>query len=496
MTFFNIFLDLLISYYYYFGICYASDNTIDKHANSFLKNIHNVVRDSKDIVFFNGHKVKSEFGKGLCVCPTTKDVKLRTWSDVKRYLEISGGNVKMRNYTSNKAIHIHNEFMPGDFIQLLQRETIKLGLKWIPKTLFNTKNVIELFNIIKLPKPLVITNVVDENWGFLSTPINTRTAKWINMTNHLRIHSANHATLRAIISSNEIVLFMTNGHIDPKLGVHKKILSLPLGVHKRPELFKAMKKYKNTNKTKLLTINNSGWRERSIINKVLIERFATYNITLINSYPGKFNKRFAINNGIKLYKDFYQEIAESAFVLCPSGLSMDSYRLWETLLLGSIPVVESNPGLDRTYSNLPVLVVKNYSDLNPKLLRKSYECFYKNADRYKYNHLTTTYWHQLMHRAVRRGNIDHVTRNHPYRNAYCDYLYDNEINGIIVENDIKKVRPDGRNPIAYNIPNEIIPEPSDEIKSLEGIENDKIVISDEQLDALAIDMRRKRELFR
>ena len=29
--------------------------------------------------------------------------------------------------------------------------------------------------------PFVLTNAVDENWGFLSTPIGTRTTKWINM---------------------------------------------------------------------------------------------------------------------------------------------------------------------------------------------------------------------------------------------------------------------------------------------------------------------------
>jgi hypothetical protein len=31
------------------------------------------------------------------------------------------------------------------------------------------------------PIPFVLTNDVDENWGFLSTSIGTRTTKWINM---------------------------------------------------------------------------------------------------------------------------------------------------------------------------------------------------------------------------------------------------------------------------------------------------------------------------
>jgi hypothetical protein len=36
----------------------------------------------------------------------------------------------------------------------------------------------------------------------------------------------------------------------------------------------------------------------------------------------------------------YLDIAQSKFVLCPSGLGFDTYRLWETIILGSIPIVE------------------------------------------------------------------------------------------------------------------------------------------------------------
>jgi hypothetical protein len=67
--------------------------------------------------------------------------------------------------------------------------------------------------------------------------------------------------------------------------------------------------------------------------------------------------------GIGGLSGHHLQIASSKFVLCPSGLSMDSYRIWETLALGAIPVVESNPGLDRTYYSLPVLVVRNFSQV-------------------------------------------------------------------------------------------------------------------------------------
>ena len=74
----------------------------------------------------------------------------------------------------------------------------------------------------------------------------------------------------------------------------------------------------NQKKTKLLVINNSGWGDRSKINQQVIEAF---NNTISNSYKK--------NSGE--FRDHYEETARAKFVLCPSGLGMDSYRLWETL---------------------------------------------------------------------------------------------------------------------------------------------------------------------
>jgi len=39
------------------------------------------------------------------------------------------------------------------------------------------------------------------------------------------------------------------------------------------------------------------------------------------------------------YEDFLTEMADSAFIMCPEGNGLDSYRIWESLYLGSIPIV-------------------------------------------------------------------------------------------------------------------------------------------------------------
>ena len=118
----------------------------------------------------------------------------------------------------------------------------------------------------------------------------------------------------------------------------------------------------------------------------------------------------------------YLEAIESKFVLCPSGLGMDTYRLWESLVLGAIPVVESNAGLDRTYTKLPVLIVRNYSDVNATLLENAYKCFIKHASYFNYDILTVEYWDDLLETIAKNGLIDNLKINHPFRNPYCNYL--------------------------------------------------------------------------
>ena len=58
---------------------------------------------------------------------------------------------------------------------------------------------------------LVMTNSIDENWGFFSTKIHTRTGKWLNMTNHLKIHGSSYETVQAFLSHPSILLVGT-GH--------------------------------------------------------------------------------------------------------------------------------------------------------------------------------------------------------------------------------------------------------------------------------------------
>ena len=57
------------------------------------------------------------------------------------------------------------------------------------------------------------------------------------------------------------------------------------------------------------------------------------------------------------------------FVLCPPGNGIDTHRMWETLYLDSIPVVEKNIS-SREYSKLPIIYYENIEDVNIEYLNE------------------------------------------------------------------------------------------------------------------------------
>jgi hypothetical protein len=66
-------------------------------------------------------------------------------------------------------------------------------------------------------------------------------------------------------------------------------------------------------------------------------------------------------------KTTWKLMSQFVFVICPFGGGYDTHRLWETLILGSIPIIKSS-GLDPLFEDLNVLIVKSWSDVSIELL--------------------------------------------------------------------------------------------------------------------------------
>jgi hypothetical protein len=92
----------------------------------------------------------------------------------------------------------------------------------------------------------------------------------------------------------------------------------------------------------------------------------------------RVNRKISFENQIKY-----------AFVVSPHGNGLDCHRTWEALGIGCIPIVKTSP-VDSLYEDLPVLIVKNWSDINKELLEKTIIEF-KNKN-FNYDKLLLKYW--------------------------------------------------------------------------------------------------------
>ena len=88
---------------------------------------------------------------------------------------------------------------------------------------------------------------------------------------------------------------------------------------------------------------------------------------------------------------YLAKLRSSNFTLCPEGNGIDTHRLWETLYMGGIPIIKSNPAIDSLVSDLPVVIVQSWIDvLNQEYLEERWHSIQRNS--WDFSKLRTSYW--------------------------------------------------------------------------------------------------------
>jgi hypothetical protein len=89
----------------------------------------------------------------------------------------------------------------------------------------------------------------------------------------------------------------------------------------------------------------------------------------------------------------WREMSKYSFVLSPYGNGYDCHRTWEALCLGCIPIVRA-PHFKQLFEDLPVLNVKEWSDVTQELLENTIREF--KTKTFNYDKLKLQYWINLM----------------------------------------------------------------------------------------------------
>ena len=85
----------------------------------------------------------------------------------------------------------------------------------------------------------------------------------------------------------------------------------------------------------------------------------------------------------------WNNIIKYTFVLSPFGIGMDCHITWETLCLGSIPIIKA-PNFKKLFEDLPVLIVNIWGEVTEDLLNATIINFKSKI--FNYEKLTLEDW--------------------------------------------------------------------------------------------------------
>ena len=92
-------------------------------------------------------------------------------------------------------------------------------------------------------------------------------------------------------------------------------------------------------------------------------------------------------------RDYFNKVSKSKFTISPRGNGIDTFRLWDSIYLGAIPIVVKEAVFHEYLYDLPILFLDSYDDfinLNEDFLEETYHMMLKK--KYNYEKLFFSYW--------------------------------------------------------------------------------------------------------
>jgi len=175
---------------------------------------------------------------------------------------------------------------------------------------------------------------------------------------------------------------------------HPKLRAIPLGIENRfGKIGKDPEKYFDAMRNSLSTRPTNGVFSSFKVETFPEDRVPCNEIMRRQPYVTVRNKFLPQN-------EFLKQVLSHKFTAAPRGTGMDTHRLWETLLVGRIPIVRRNFLSATLYKDLPVLALDKWEDLSLNLLDTEYEQIM--SGHYVFHKVFFDYWAQyLLH--VRRN---------------------------------------------------------------------------------------------
>lgn len=172
---------------------------------------------------------------------------------------------------------------------------------------------------------------------------------------------------------------------------------LPLGV--LPQHFECL--IEVANRSKYLR-NNLLYCNFGLTSQHRIELYEKFYGSREENFTSFAKTEWPPNVGWPKYRDFLlnfvENLATSKFVLCPSGVGIDTFRLWESMYMGCIPILIKS-GFTEHLKNFPVLIVNDYKEINKSLLEQEFQEIWSKT--YDLSVLTKSYYKNKIELALK-----------------------------------------------------------------------------------------------
>ena len=168
---------------------------------------------------------------------------------------------------------------------------------------------------------------------------------------------------------------------------HPKISILPIGVantqwdHGKRELFQNLSKIEFIKKE----------------NIVYFEFNVETNKSKREPCRDIIAKHFPFGNRLSS-PQYLNKILNSKFVISPEGNGIDCHRIWETLLVGSVPVVSRSIFTEELEKEFPILIIDNWEQVTPEFLESKISTF--SSMEWPINKLDYEYYKNIIHKKI------------------------------------------------------------------------------------------------
>lgn len=92
-------------------------------------------------------------------------------------------------------------------------------------------------------------------------------------------------------------------------------------------------------------------------------------------------------------REFFEKVSKSKFTICPRGNGLDTFRLWDSLYLGAVPIVVREAVFHDYLTDLPILFLDNYEQFSEMSVEKLNNCYQRMLKtKYNYSKLRFSFW--------------------------------------------------------------------------------------------------------